>query len=236
MGIGDFAVVTGLSVPRLRRYHDLGLLVPERVDDRTGYRSYSPAQVPVGRLIARLREVELPLDEILRAVDEPDKRASLLRKHRFRLMDRIEQTNRQVERVDQLIVEEERSMTANLQLVEVILRVDDVDASVEFYRDVLGIEFQPDDHNGTLPLHFDACGGSWNPEGFFMFTIYPADGYPTRTNVGFGVPNVDDVWERALARGADAISPPADSGYVPRQAIFEDSAGNRVNIYERADW
>lgn len=235
MGIGDFALLTGLSVPRLRRYHEMGLLVPSRVDEATGYRSYSPAQAAAGRAIARLREVELPLDELTRAFDHPGERAALLRRHRLRLTERIGQTQRMVELVDQLIAEE-RPMTANLQLVEVILRVDDVDATVDFYRDVLGIEFQPDDHNGTLPLHFDACGGSWNPEGFFMFTIYPADGHQTRTNLGFGVPNVDEVWDRARAHGATDVAPPAESGYVPRQAIFEDIAGNRVNIYERADW
>ena len=45
VGIGEFALLTGLSITRLRRYHDLGLLVPARVDPLTGYRSYRPDQV-----------------------------------------------------------------------------------------------------------------------------------------------------------------------------------------------
>lgn len=237
MGIGDFALLTGLSIPRLRRYHDMGLLVPARIESRTGYRSYSAAQVGTGRAIARLREAEVPLDDVVEALRQPNERKRILERHRHRLMDQVHRTEWMVDLVDQLIVEEEQAITTtNLQLVEVILRVDDIDATVEFYRRVLGIDFQADDHNGALPRHFDACGGSWDPEGFFLFTIFPADGHPTKTNLGFGVPNVDEAWARAISAGARDISPPSDSDYIPRQATFEDNAGNRVNIYERSDW
>ena len=236
LGIGAFALMTGLSVPRLRRYHDLGLLVPAHVDPTTGYRSYDSSQVADGRRIRRLRQTELPLEDLGRIVVGGERATDVLRRHRRRLLEQVATTNQMIDLVDQLM-REERSMTTSLQLVEVILRVDDVDATVSFYRDVLGMEFQADDHNGTLPLHYDACGGSWQPEGFFMFTIYPAEGQPTKTNVGFGVPDVDDTWRRAQAHDATAIAPPTDSGYMPRQAIFEDNAGNRVNVYHRGgDW
>lgn len=239
IGIGAFAMMTGLSVPRLRRYHELGLLVPAEVDSRTGYRSYASGQVPLGRRISRLRQADLPLDQLDRIVTGQGNAAAILRRHRHHLADRITAIHRMVDDVDQLINEEERTTmpTTSLQLIEVILRVDDVEETVAFYRDVLGMEFQPDDHNGTLPMHYDACGGSWDPEGFFMFTIFPADGPPTRTNLGFGVPEVDATWARAQKHGATEISAPSDSGYMPRQAIFEDNAGNRVNIYHRGgDW
>ena len=238
IGIGSFALLTGLSVTRLRRYHELGLLVPATVDAVTGYRSYSSAQIEHGRRIARLRLADLPLDEIERLVAGVDAPLAVLRRHRRRLDERIVETRRMVEEVDQLIEEERAHMsTVSLQLIEVILRVDDVDETVAFYRDVLGMEFQADDHNGALPLHYDACGGSWDPAGVFLFTIYPAEGRPTRTSIGFGVPDIDETWARARARTAVEIQPPTDSGYMPRQAIFEDNAGNRVAVYHRAnDW
>jgi len=88
-----------------------------------------------------------------------------------RLEDRIASTQQMVELVDQLIREERTNVTNTIQLMEVILRVEDVEATVAFYREVFGMEFQADDHNGQLPLHYDACGGAWQPEGFFMFTI-----------------------------------------------------------------
>ena len=43
--IGDFSRASSLSVKALRAYHETGLLVPADVDPRTGYRSYSVAQL-----------------------------------------------------------------------------------------------------------------------------------------------------------------------------------------------
>jgi DNA-binding transcriptional MerR regulator len=242
IGIGEFALLTGLSVTRLRRYHELGLLVPARIDPQSGYRSYAPDQIELGRRVNQLRQVDLPLGDVVRVLAGPEPAVTALRAHRERLTERLAETTHMIDTVDHLIRQESERMsttstTTTVQLMEVILRVDDVDATVAFYRDVFGMEFQPDDHNGALPLHYDACGGSWDPEGFFMLTIYPADGNPTTANVGFGVPDIDETWRRARARGVKEITPPADSDYMPRHATFEDSAGNRVNVYQRAgDW
>ncbi|MDX3264682.1 MerR family DNA-binding transcriptional regulator [Streptomyces sp. MI02-2A] len=38
LAIGDFARMTLLTVKTLRRYQEIGLLVPARVDPDTGYR------------------------------------------------------------------------------------------------------------------------------------------------------------------------------------------------------
>lgn len=53
--IGDFAQITHLSKKTLRHYHDAGLLEPEQVDAKTGYRYYSTAQVPTARGMSRSR-------------------------------------------------------------------------------------------------------------------------------------------------------------------------------------
>jgi predicted enzyme related to lactoylglutathione lyase len=237
IGIGEFALLTGLSVPRLRRYHDLDLLVPARVDSQSGYRSYAPEQVAIGRRVNQLRQVDLPLEEVGRVLAGPGAAVDALRQHRERLIQRVAETTRMVELVDGLIREERRMSNTSVQLMEVILRVEDVDRTVDFYRQVFGMEFQADDHNGALPTHYDACGGAWDPEGFFMLTIYPADGRPTKASVGFGVPDLDATWNRAVEGGATELTPPTDSGYMPRHATFEDTAGNRVNLYQRTgDW
>jgi DNA-binding transcriptional MerR regulator len=238
IGIGEFALLTGLSVTRLRRYHDLGLLSPARVDPATGYRSYTPDQIDLGRRVNRLRQVDLPLGDVDRVLASRESAIDALTAHRQRLTDRLAATNTMIELVDHLIREEKHRMpTTSVQLMEVVLRVEDVERTVAFYRDVFGMEFQADDHNGALPLHYDACGGAWDPEGFFMLTIYPADGLTTKAAIGFGVPDVDETWRRARAHGVTELLPPTDSGYVPRHAMFEDVAGNRVNVYQRGgDW
>ncbi|MFF1507121.1 MerR family transcriptional regulator [Streptomyces sp. NPDC058326] len=62
--IGDFARATRLSAKALRRYDELGLLPPARVDPFTGYRYYAEEQVERARLIAWLRRIDMPLAEV----------------------------------------------------------------------------------------------------------------------------------------------------------------------------
>lgn len=71
MTIGVFAQATRLSHKALRLYDDLGLLPPEQVDAQTGYRWYSPAQLDTARLIALLRQLDMPLTDIRRVLDAP---------------------------------------------------------------------------------------------------------------------------------------------------------------------
>jgi DNA-binding transcriptional MerR regulator len=61
---GEFGAAARLSPKALRLYAESGLLVPASVDPATGYRCYSPDQLPRARLIARLRELGLPLARI----------------------------------------------------------------------------------------------------------------------------------------------------------------------------
>ena len=62
--IGAFAKASGLSPKALRLYDDLGLLVPAKVDEQTGYRRYGRDQLDQARLIAWLRRIGMPLTTI----------------------------------------------------------------------------------------------------------------------------------------------------------------------------
>ena len=66
--IGEFAGLTGVSAKTLRAWDALGLFRPAWVDRATGYRGYSPAQLPELRRIVGLRDVGVPLVEIGRLV------------------------------------------------------------------------------------------------------------------------------------------------------------------------
>lgn len=62
--IGEFARLSQVSVKQLRHYHSIGLLMPARVDQATGYRYYTAAQLPaIGRIVA-LRDLGFGLAEI----------------------------------------------------------------------------------------------------------------------------------------------------------------------------
>src|SRR5256885_3821806 len=140
IGIGAFARMSGMSIPRLRRYHRAGLLVPARVDPTTGYRTYTEDQLTTARAIGRLRLADVPMDEV-RAVmaDDTSVRIGALESHRQRLKERLAETNRMIELVDQLIREERTTMTkSGFQVMEVAIRVHDVDSTLAFYREVLG--------------------------------------------------------------------------------------------------
>ena len=68
LAIGDFSKMTYLSIKALRRYHDMGLLVPADVDPSSGYRYYEPSQVPVGQVIRRFRDLGMPLEQVKQVI------------------------------------------------------------------------------------------------------------------------------------------------------------------------
>jgi len=64
MSIGEFARRSRLSTKALRLYDGMGLLPPARVDEDSGYRFYESGQLTQARLIAALRQLQVPLTEI----------------------------------------------------------------------------------------------------------------------------------------------------------------------------
>lgn len=62
--IGEFSRLTQVTVKALRHYDHLGLLKPAYTDPRTGYRSYSSAQLPRLNRILALKDLGLPLEQI----------------------------------------------------------------------------------------------------------------------------------------------------------------------------
>ncbi|MFI6772978.1 MerR family transcriptional regulator [Nocardia sp. NPDC050412] len=76
--IGGLARACGLTASALRFYDDCGLLVPVRVDEVTGYRYYSDAQVDRGVMIRRLRGIGVPLDVVSEILNGDGTRAGRL--------------------------------------------------------------------------------------------------------------------------------------------------------------
>ena len=96
LSIGRFARLAGLSVGALRHYDELDLLRPAYIDRFTGYRRYRRAQLETARTIARLRDLELPLDEIreVLAMDDPAEQRRRLAAHRARIEARTNRLTR----------------------------------------------------------------------------------------------------------------------------------------------
>jgi DNA-binding transcriptional MerR regulator len=75
--IGEFAAFGRVTVRMLRHYDAIGLLTPARVDDRTGYRQYSNAQLHRLLRIVELRQLGVGLDRIAIVFDTEDENAAL---------------------------------------------------------------------------------------------------------------------------------------------------------------
>ncbi|OBJ28335.1 MerR family transcriptional regulator [Mycolicibacter heraklionensis] len=103
--IGDFSRMTYLTVKALRLYHERGLLAPVQVDPSSGYRYYSPDQLPIAQVIRRLRDLGMPLDElteVVRAEQVTDRNRAIVA-HLQRLQDRLAQTQASVESLRALL-------------------------------------------------------------------------------------------------------------------------------------
>lgn len=249
VGIGEFSALTGVTISTLRHHHQAGLLVPGEVDPWTGYRRYRRDQARTARVIRALRALEMPLEDIgcLLGADEAAARR-IWAAHRARLRERVERIQGGLALIDEALSgergpaldaiadrmnEEAETMvetTTTCRLMGVTLRVPDVEAAARFYQQVFGIGFEPEAHPGG-PRHFHACGGTWKPQEFFLFTLWPGDEAERRASVDFTVDDVDATWRRALEAGATALMAPYDSGEYPRHACFADPFGHQVGVY-----
>ncbi|MEU5093932.1 MerR family transcriptional regulator [Streptomyces sp. NPDC020996] len=76
--IGAFAARARLSAKALRLYDRLGLLTPAHVDEASGYRYYRAGQAERARLVALLRQLDMPLARIAEVIAADGERAGEL--------------------------------------------------------------------------------------------------------------------------------------------------------------
>ena len=125
--IGRFARMTGLTIRTLRRYDAIGLLVPAHVDEDTGYRWYTLEQARDGEAIRRLRELDVPLEDVrvlLHAPPEDLRRG--LESHRARLEGRAVELRQTLEELSRLI-EGKESLVPEKEMVRFEIGIQDLD-------------------------------------------------------------------------------------------------------------
>lgn len=134
-------------------------------------------------------------------------------------------------------------MTIALQYCHVT--VNDVDESIAFYRDALGLELRNDVASGGF--RWVTLGSTTQP-GAAVVLSEPhagrsqADGDALQELLTKGVlpmiifstDDVDATFERARASGAEVLQEPIDQPWGPRDCAFRDPSGNMVRIQQEA--
>ena len=129
----------------------------------------------------------------------------------------------------------------NLTLQYTYLEVDDHEASLTFYRDVLGLEVRND-----VKMEFGrwlTVGPKDQPELGIVLTSVgvgrpPEDAQALRSLLAkgslgglvFAANDVDAVFETVRASGAEVMQEPMDQPYGVRDCAFRDPSGNMVRF------
>jgi catechol 2,3-dioxygenase-like lactoylglutathione lyase family enzyme len=134
----------------------------------------------------------------------------------------------------------------DLTIHHAFLPHDDPEASLVFYRDVLGFQLLNDvGYDGmrwltlgpadasatTLVLHPPAADpGITDAE---RRTIAEMMAKGTYASLVLSTGDLDGVFERVVANGAEVMQEPTDQPYGIRDCAFRDPAGNTVRIQQR---
>ena len=120
---------------------------------------------------------------------------------------------------------------------------DDPDASLTFYRDVLGFEVRTDVGTGTM--RWITVGPVDQPGTSILLAPPAADpgvtdderrtiaemmAKGTYATIVLATDDIDGTFERVAASGAEVVQEPIDQPYGVRDCAFRDPAGNHIRI------
>src|SRR3954468_17499384 len=117
--IGQFSLLTRLTVRALRLYDKLGILVPAHVDPDSGYRYYAAEQAKLAAHIGRLRAIDLPLDEVRFVLETPVQLTRSLELHASRLRGRRDEAEQALDLL--------RSIQKGIEPLNVPIEIRDVE-------------------------------------------------------------------------------------------------------------
>jgi catechol 2,3-dioxygenase-like lactoylglutathione lyase family enzyme len=136
----------------------------------------------------------------------------------------------------------------DITIFQAMLPHDDPNASVTFYRDMLGFEVRGDVEYGGM--HWITVGPADQPG--TSIVLYPAAATPgitdderrtiaemmakgTFASINLATTDLDGAFERLQAADAEVVQEPVDQPYGIRDCAFRDPAGNLIRIQELID-
>ncbi|WP_018584711.1 VOC family protein [Salinispora arenicola] len=133
----------------------------------------------------------------------------------------------------------------NITISASFLPHENADASVSFYREVLGFEIRND--VGYDGMRWVTVGPVGQPQTSIVLQPPAADpgindeerrtieemmAKGTYAGVLLATPDLDEVFERVQASGAEVVQEPIEQGYGVRDCVFRDPAGNLLRIQQ----
>ncbi len=123
---------------------------------------------------------------------------------------------------------------------------DDPDASLAFYRDVLGFEVRNQVEYGGM--HWNTVGPAGQPD--VNIVLHPPGADPgvtdderrtiaemmakgTYASIMLATGDLDGVFERLQAGGAEIVQEPTEQPWGARDCAVRDPAGNMVRVQQR---
>lgn len=227
LNIGAFAAATGLTIPALRHYDEIGLLKPAQVDPGSGYRRYHQGQIDDARLICGLRAVGVPIDDVRAVVGRPaDQVRSALDAHRERLVAQLREVSQRIVAVDEFIEKGTPVPTwQTVRPVQIRIKVADVQKAARFYTAAFDVVF----NEAISSVQF----GTYRSDQFFLITLEERDQETSgqaSTRFGLLVDDVDAAHHRAIKAGGADVHPPADFAWKPRTSCVRDLDGNAIDL------
>jgi len=128
----------------------------------------------------------------------------------------------------------------DLSLSACFVLVHDPELALKFYRDTLGLELRNDVARGDF--RWLTVGGSSQPGVGIVVTNYlngsPADvdalealiAKGALTGVHFSTDDLDGVFKKVQASGAEIVQEPTDQPWGPRDCAVRDPSGNLIRI------
>jgi len=129
----------------------------------------------------------------------------------------------------------------NVSLQYMFLEVDDHEAALAFYRDVLGLEVRSDvvleygrwltvgpRDQPELGIVLQSVGAGRSPDDAHALRSLLAKG--SLGGLVFTTGDLDGLFERVRAAGAEVMQEPMDMPYGVRDCAFRDPAGNMVRF------
>ncbi|GAA0745288.1 VOC family protein [Dactylosporangium roseum] len=132
-----------------------------------------------------------------------------------------------------------------LTLHYTFLEVDDHDAAIAFYCDTLGLEVRQDvtmesarwltvgpKHQPDLGIVLQSAGAGRSPEDAQTIKALLAKG--SLGGLVFATDDLDALFEKVAASGAEVLQEPMDQPYGLRDCAFRDPSGNMVRCNQKA--